>query len=173
MKILKYLLFIVLGLVAIGLIVAAFLPKTFHVEGRATINRPISDVYNYVKQLKTQEVYSVWFKMDPKIKKEYAGTDGTVGASIVWYSDEVGDGKQVITGLKENERVDIDLYLMSTEGTPNKHYYEMKSQGDQTTDVIIGLDGHTPYPMNIMSLFFDMGKYFQENADNLKAVLEK
>ena len=49
MKFLKYALFTVLGLVALALIAAAILPKTFHAEGSAVINKPNAEVFNYVK----------------------------------------------------------------------------------------------------------------------------
>ncbi|SJN48359.1 hypothetical protein FM107_17025 [Sphingobacterium sp. JB170] len=43
MKILKYILFVILGSIALVLIVAFFLPKKFHAENKITINRPNTD----------------------------------------------------------------------------------------------------------------------------------
>lgn len=172
MKILKYLLFIILGLIAIVFIAALILPKTFHAEGNTVINRPVADVYNYVKQIKTQEQYSFFFLQDPNIKTEYYGTDGTVGGGLKWKSKKMGDGEQKIAKLTENQRVDIDLYLMDG-SEPNQSYYILESQGDNQTKVKIGVDGKTPIPFNIMSACYDMDKDFQETANNLKKVLEK
>lgn len=172
MKILKYILLTLLGIIALALIVAAFLPKKFHVEGSQVINRPVQDVYNYVRYIQNQEAFTVWFKMDPDIQKAYSGTDGAVGGSLSWKSKEVGDGRQVITALKENERVDIDLYLMDDKN-PGKHYFLTAAEGDNKTKVTIAVDGHVPYPFNLWMLFYDMNKDFQKNADNLKEILEK
>jgi hypothetical protein len=36
-------------------------------------------VYDYVKYLKNQNDYSVWAKIDPGMKTEFRGKDGTVG----------------------------------------------------------------------------------------------
>lgn len=172
MKILKYILFTILGIIVLALIVAAFLPKSFHVEATQVINRPVQDVYDYVRYIKNQENYTIWFKMDPAMEKIYSGTDGAVGGSLTWKSKEVGDGKQVITALRENERVDIDLYLMS-ETDAGKHYFLTEPLNDNSTKVTIALDGHVPYPFNLSMLFYDMNKDFQQNADNLKNLLEK
>ena len=69
MKFLKYTLFTLLGLIAIVLIAALFVPKTFHAEkGSTVVNKPNAEVFNYVKQIKNQENFGVWFKMDPNIQ---------------------------------------------------------------------------------------------------------
>ena len=172
MKILKYLLYLILAIVAIIFIAALILPKTFHAEGNTVINRPIADVYNYVKQIKTQEEYSYFFLEDPEIKTEYYGTDGTVGGGLKWKSEKMGDGEQKISKLTENQRVDIDLYLMGG-NEPNQSYYILESQSPNQTKVRIGVDGKTPIPFNVMSAFFDMNENFQDTANNLKKVLEK
>jgi len=172
MKILKYLFLSIVSLIVIAFLVALFIPKDFHAEGNVTINKPIYEVYDYVKLLKTQENYSEWFKMDPNLQKTYSGTDGTIGASIIWKSNEVGDGKQVIKNLLPPNRVEIDLHLMSEDATPALHYYDLKALPDNQTQVKIAVDGTTPYPFNLMSLFFDMNEVFQKNAQNLKATIE-
>jgi uncharacterized protein YndB with AHSA1/START domain len=172
MKFLKYLLITLLTIIGIALIVAAFLPKTFHAEGKATINRPAVEVFDYVRLLKTQEQYSIWFEMDPNIQTTYTGTDGQVGGQLEWQSEEVGNGKQIIKKVTPNERVEIDLYLMDGKEA-NNYYYQLKAIDSQNTEVIMAVDGQTPYPFNLMGLFFDMNEAFQKSANNLKQQLEK
>lgn len=173
MKLLKYLGITLGALIALILIIALFVPRSFHAEGQVTINQPQEIVYDYVKYLKTQEAYSVWFKMDSNIVKHYSGTDGTVGSQIIWESKEVGDGKQVIINLVPYSKVVIDLHLMNPDNDPAHYVYDLAPIADNQTAVKIYVDGNTPYPMNIMSLFFDMNAAFQETAQNLKQELEK
>lgn len=173
MKIIKYILLTIISIVAIALIAALFIPKTFHAEGNITINQPIQVVYDYVKLLKTQENYSEWFKMDSKLQKTYKGIDGTEGASITWQSDEMGNGKQVIKKLIPPARVEIDLHLMDENADPAFHYYDLKAVSANATQVKIAVDGTTPYPWNLMTFFYDMSAVFQKNAENLKKELEK
>ena len=171
MKFLKYILFTILGIIVLLLIVALFVPKTFHAEGTAVINKPNAEVFNYVKHIKNQENFGVWFKMDPNIKATEEGTDGTVGYKYKWTSDEVGNGSQIITGIEENQRITIDLFLMdSTE--PAKSYFTTETVGDNQTKVSWVVDGKTPYPFNLISLCYDMNKDFQQGVLNLKEVLE-
>jgi len=35
-----------------------------------------------------------------------------------------------------------------------------------------GMSGKSPYPFNLISLFFDMGDSFEEGLQGMKAVLE-
>ncbi|WCM43260.1 SRPBCC family protein [Flavobacterium sp. CBA20B-1] len=172
MKFLKYTLLTLLGLVALALIAAAILPKTFHAEGSAVINKPNAEVFNYVKHIKNQENFGVWFELDPNIIATSEGTDGTEGFKYSWKSEEVGNGSQVITKINENSRVDIDLFLMdSTE--PAKSYFTTEAVSDTQTKVRWVVDGEMPYPFNLMSLFYDMNKDFEKGTANLKTVLEK
>jgi hypothetical protein len=41
------------------------------------------------------------------------------------------------------------------------------------TKVIWGISGRTPYPWNLVSLFYDMGNDFEKGLLNLKNLLEK
>lgn len=172
MKFLKYLFFSLLGIVVLALVVAAFLPKTFHAEGSAVINKPNQDVFNYVKLIKNQENFGVWFDMDPNIKSTSEGVDGTEGFKYSWTSEEVGNGAQVITKITEGSRVDIDLFLMdNTE--PAKSFFTTEVVSDNQTKVTWVVDGEMPYPFNIMNLFYNMNKDFEKGTANLKEVLEK
>jgi hypothetical protein len=80
MKIIKRILFALLGLIAVALIAALFIPKDYAVEREISINQPKDSVFNYVKYLKNQNNFSVWAKTDPDMKKTFSGVDGTVGA---------------------------------------------------------------------------------------------
>lgn len=172
MKIIKTLLIAIVSIIALILIVALFLPKTFNAEGTATINKPVNEVFSYVKQIKNQENYGVWFKMDDKMTKEYSGEDGTVGFRYSWKSKKVGDGIQVITKIEENKRVEMDLFF-NGEKEPAKSFISTESVNNTQTNVKWAVNGAIPYPFNIMCLFYDMNKDLQQGVQNLKTVLEK
>ena len=171
MKILKYLVYTLIVLIMITLATAAVLPKTFKAEGVSVINKPSGEVYNYVKQIKTQENYAVWFQKDPDMVKNYYGTDGTIGSGLKWQSKKVGDGEQVITGLVEGRRVNIDLFLNGSKDAA-KFNFTVDSIAPHQTKVKQAVEGAVPYPFNVMMLFYNMDADFQKNADHLKQVLE-
>lgn len=172
MKALKYILFAVIGLAVSALIVSLILPKKFHAEGTIIINKPVAEVFSYVRYIKNQENYGTWFRMDDNIQKKFSGEDGTVGFRYEWESDKVGDGIQVITGITDNERVDMDLFFNGAK-EPAKSFISTEALGSDSTKVVWAIDGEMPIPFNLMSLFYDMNNDFIQGVHNLKEVLEK
>ncbi len=66
-------------LIAIPLLGALFVRKTFTVEREVTINKSKPEVFHYLKHLKNHESFTKWAALDPNMKKDYRGEDGTVG----------------------------------------------------------------------------------------------
>lgn len=179
MKIVKGILFTLLGIVALALIIAIFVKKEYAVEREITINKSKTEVFDYVKYLKNQDNFSVWAQMDPKMKKEFRGTDASVGAVSAWDSemDNVGKGEQEIKKIIDGERLDFELrFLKPFEATDNA-YMTTEAVGESQTKVKWGFNGKMPYPMNLMLLMMDMdqmlGKDLEAGLKNLKGVMEK
>ncbi len=176
MKILKGILFAIVGLIALLLIVALFIPKTYTVSTSITIDKPQQEVFDYVKIIKNQENYSEWVMADPNIAMTYTGTDGTVGFIAAWNSkdDNVGEGSQQITAVT-NDRVDVDLKFVRPFEGEHKAATIAKAVSENQTVVTSEFYGSDSYPMNIMSI---IGKSMiretqEKNMKNLKAILEK
>lgn len=179
MKILKKIILGVVVLAGILLIIALFVKKEYSVEREITINKPKSQVFDYIKYLKNQDNYSVWARMDPAMKKEYHGTDGEPGFVSAWESDDknVGKGEQRIEKISEGDRIDLDLHFIKP--------FEGKADARMTTESVAanqtkvkwGFDSKMNYPMNIMLLFMNMekmiGNDLQTGLDTLKVILEK
>ncbi len=68
MTILKRVLYVLLGIVVLALIAAAVMPKKMQVESEVVINKPISEVFNFVKMIENQKYYSIWVMRDPNVK---------------------------------------------------------------------------------------------------------
>lgn len=179
MKILKRILFVILAIIGLALITALFVKKEMHAEREVVINKPKTEVYNYVKYLKNQNDYSKWGSMDPAMKKEFRGTDGTVGFVSAWESDkdDVGKGEQEITGIKDGERIDYELRFIEPMESKAAAYMTTESVSENQTKVKWGFNGKINYPFNIMRLFMDMegmiGDDFAAGLTNLKTNLEK
>lgn len=73
MKILKKILIVLLVIIAIPLIMALFVSNEFKGENTVKINKPVQEVYDYVKYLDNQENFGVWFQMDPNMKNLLRG----------------------------------------------------------------------------------------------------
>lgn len=179
MKIIKKILIAVVIIIAIPLIVALFTKKEYAVEREVIINKPKQEVFDYIKFVKNQDNYSVWAKMDPAMKKEYTGTDGTVGFISAWDSQikDVGKGEQEIIKISDGERLDFELrFKVPFEATDNA-YMTTETIAENQTKVKWGFEGKMNYPMNFMLLFMDMEKMLGTDLEigltNLKQVLEK
>ena len=179
MKILKRILLIVAIIIGVALIAALFVKKDMDAVREVTINKPKQEVFNYVKYLKNQEAYSKWEKMDPAMKKEYRGTDGTVGFISAWDSEkgEVGKGEQEIKGITEGEKLDTELRFMEPMESTATSSITTESVSPNATKVKWAFKGKMNYPFNLMGVFMDMenmiGDDFQTGLNNLKTVLEK
>lgn len=179
MKVFKKVLIVIGILIALPLITALFVKKDYAVEREIVINRPKSEVFEYLKFLKNQDNFSKWATMDPKMKKTYSGTDGTIGFVSAWESDheDVGKGEQEIKKIIEGERIDFELrFLEPFESTENA-YMTTDAVGDRQTQVKWGFNGHMDYPSNIWLLFLDfeemIGDDLQTGLEKLKSELEK
>jgi uncharacterized protein YndB with AHSA1/START domain len=166
-------------LIAIPLVAAALLSKTFSIETSITINKPNSDVFNYLKILKNAEQYNKWVMTDPNMKKEYLGTDGTVGFVYKWDSQNknVGKGEQEIIGIKEGEKIDYEIrFIKPFEAVSNASLVTKPSGSDQT-NVNWSFSGERNYPMRIFHFLFNLKKMLTKDLHtglvNLKNVLEK
>lgn len=178
MKLLKRLLFGLLALIALALLVALFVEKDLGAERSIVVNRPVTDVYNYVKLLKNHNEFGKWNLIDPDMKKAYNGTDGTKGFTYAWESqnEEVGKGEQTITALKEGERIDHQLHFIKPFESYARSYMTTEATDDGNTKVTWGFAGKMDYPFNLMRLFIDMNKSigddFETGLQNLKGKLE-
>lgn len=172
MKTLKKILIVLLVIIAIPLIVALFVPKQFANEGQVVINKPIHEVFDYIKYVKNQDNFGVWQLSDPEMNTTEEGEDGTVGFKYSWDSKKLGKGAQVITNIVENERMDSDMYFLEFDDKPCKAYITVEEQAPGQTLVKWGISGNTPYPWNLMSLLHNMDDDFNKGLVNLKEILE-
>jgi uncharacterized protein YndB with AHSA1/START domain len=178
MKILKTILIVIVAIVALFLVVAAFAKSDYKVVREVTINAPKAEVFDYVKYLKNQDYYSVWATMDPAMEKTYSGTDGTVGFVSAWDSDnkDVGKGEQEIIAIDPGNQIDYELRFIEPFEQTDFAYISTEAIGNNATLVKWGFFGKMKYPMNMMLLFMDMdemlGPDLEKGLQTLKGNLE-
>lgn len=171
MRILKKVLLGIVLLIALLLLIAAFLPKDYLTEREIVINKPEAEVFEYIKFVKNQDNYGVWQLSDPNMKKTYEGTDGTVGFKYTWDSEEMGKGSQEIAKIIEDER--FETILNFGFGEPANCHILTEPVSENQTKVTWGISGRNPWPFNLMGMLYDVGKDFEQGLQNLKNQLEK
>lgn len=182
MKLLKRILLGLLFLIALLLIIALFIPKSIEVKRSVFINRPQSEVFNYVKLLKNQPAYGVWWKADPNMKITTTGTDGRVGFVHAWDSkdENVGAGQQKIIAIDSSSRrskLSIALKFIRPFESVNPSYIQTDAIAIKQTEVTWSITSKMPYPFNLMGAVMNMeemlGSDLEKGLKNLKRILEK
>jgi hypothetical protein len=179
MNILIIILLVLAGIIALLLIIALFTKKEYGVEREIAIDKPKKVVFDYLKLLKNQDNYSKWATIDPDMKKDYRGTDGTVGFVSAWDSEgkQVGKGEQTIKKISEGESIEFDLHFMRPFDSKATVRIVTEVITENSTRVRWGFNSFMKYPMNLMLLTMNMEKMlgddFTTGLRNLKSILEK
>ena len=175
--IMMVLLYVVLAIVSIIILLALIAPKTYNVSRNITINKPVSEVFDYLRHIKNQDDWSPWKKKDPNMKQEFTGTDGEVGFIFRWEGNkDVGTGEQELVSITENTSINSQLRFYKPWKSQSDAYLTTRAIDDYSTEVIWGFSGVNKPPSNIFFLFFNMdktvGKDFEEGLSDLKKLLE-
>lgn len=175
MNILKIIIAAIAVMIALVLIVALFVKKEYVIEREITISKPSSEVFNYIRYVKNQDHYNKWVMIDPNLKKQFRGTDGTVGFVYAWEgNDKAGKGEQEIREISEGKEMDIEIrFEKPFEGIAQT---SMTTQpvSESETKVTWTMQGQSKYPMNITNLFTGkmLGGDLSESLSGLKRILE-
>jgi len=177
MKIVIIILIALAGIVALLLLIGLFISNEYSIKRETTINKSGKEVYDYIKFQRNQENYSKWVMADPAMKKEFKGTDGSIGFVYAWDSENknVGKGEQEIIQLVEGERVDAEIrFIKPFEGVA-KTSMIIEPVSENQVKVVWIMNGRNNYPMNLMIPFIDglLGKDLELSLTNLKNILEK
>ncbi|HRZ41255.1 MAG TPA: SRPBCC family protein [Bacteroidales bacterium] len=169
----------ILVIILIPLVAALFIPKEYSLERSTIISQPSDSVFTFLVMLKNHDQFSVWEKMDPDMKKEYRGTDGTVGFVSAWKSEmgDVGSGEQEIKNIVPGERIDYTIRFLKPFKSVSDAWFITEAAGDSATNVRWGFTGTMNYPFNVLRIFMNfedaVGKDYEKGLANLKAILEK
>jgi len=170
----KKLLYLLLGIIALILIVAAFLPSSYTVERSVEIAKPPEVVYPLVADYNNWLKWSPWPKMDPEAKQTVTGTPGAPGHSWSWEGETSGVGSMTLASAEENRSVQAKLVFKKP----------MESEADDSilleptptgTKVTWRNSGNLPYPIG---RFFGLGiegmlgPQFEEGLAGVKSIAE-
>jgi hypothetical protein len=176
MNILIIVLSVIGAILALFLVAALFVKKAYLVQRNIAINRSAGEVFDYIKFLKNQDHYSKWVMADPGMKKEFKGTDGTVGFVYAWNSEDkgVGEGEQEIKRISDRE-IDVEVRFVRPFENTGLARMIIEPLGAGQTRVTWGMEGRSRYPLNLMNSFMDkiLGKDLEASLGNLKTILEK
>ncbi|MBI9070813.1 MAG: SRPBCC family protein [Melioribacteraceae bacterium] len=170
MKIIKILGFIVLGLIAIFLIVAAFLPSEYSVSRETTVNVSADSAYNQVVVFKDRNKWDPWLALDTEAIVTITNTEYS------WKGEIIGEGKMKVLESEPNKSIHSKLTFLSPNQMTSDVYWNFESVDSTTTKLTWTYAGELGYPAErYFGLFLEdmMGPQFELGLSNLKTLLEK
>lgn len=158
-------------------VLGLFLPRRFSISQEVVVQRPVSDVFAFMRLLKNQERYSTYAQADPNMAIEYRGTDGDVGAVVAWNSNDrsVGRSEQEIKAIKEKERIELEIRFHEPFQSVDPLITEFEAIGPNQTRIRNTYCSKIRYPYNLL-VWWVMAKArenMQTSLNNAKALLEK
>ena len=171
---------IILIAVPVILIIALFTRKGIITEAAIDIDKPQQQVFDYLVLMKNQEQYNAWLMVDPKMKKEYSGTDGQPGSALAWESKTKTDGKarQQITDITAPEKIAFELVFEKPVPSKAHYWFELTPINATQTHIVWKYEGNPApyYLLRVSHLIFRLKKkttgYMQKSLVNVKRILE-
>jgi len=167
------LLVVVLALVAIGLVT----PKSYDIKRDIVINASNEVVFNNVSHYAEFPKWSPWQELDPNMKTNLEGTDGTVGAKYSWEgNDKVGSGSMTITKLEPGKTVEHNLEFLKPFKSSSYTYVTVEP-ADGGQKVTWGMKGENGFVSRIfMTLMGGMDKMvgadYEKGLKKMKEISE-
>jgi hypothetical protein len=176
MHILVIILSVLASIFVLLLVVALFAKKGYVTYRDIIIDAPQQKVFDYLKQIKNQDNFNKWIMADPNMKREFKGTDGTVGFIYAWNGNkEAGEGEQEIKAITEGKNIETEIrFVRPFAGIAQAKMSAEPLQNNQT-NVSWSTSSTMKYPLNIMlSMIVKMlEKDMATSLTTLKNVLEE
>jgi hypothetical protein len=163
----------VLFLLAAALVSIGSRPERFRVERSAEIAAPADVVFGLIHDFRQWGRWSPWERIDPGMRRSFAGPVAGVGASYAWSGNgEVGEGRMTILESRPGELVSIRLEFFEPVAATNEARFELAPSGTGTR-VAWSMEGRNGFVGKALSLVLDMdamvGERFEEGLANLDA----
>lgn len=169
-------LLVLAGLIALLLIIALFMKKEHYVKRAIIINAPRQKVFDYIKLLKNQDEFNTGAMEDPNRKREFKGSDGTVGYIYAWSGNkDAGEGEKEIKNIIEGKEIEMEIRFTKPMTASAKIIMETESLSDTQTKVSWSNAGTLKYPLNILIPMIrkSVAKGMDISLSTLKNILEK
>lgn len=175
MKLLKWTVIALIGLVALLFAGGYALSPKFTAVRSTSIAAPADKVYALIADPREWKRWTVWNQRDPVMQITYSDPPAGTGAGWAWKCKSEGDGKMTFTAAEANRRLAYELFFPDF-GTTSTGALELAADGAGTkvTWSIDGDMGSNPL-FRWLALFGDrmVGPDFEAGLANLKALAEK
>jgi hypothetical protein len=176
MTILTTILLVLAAIIALFLIAGLFMGKTYNIHREIIIDVPQQKAFDYLKLLRNQDNFNKWVMVEPNMKKQFTGTDGTVGFIYAWKGKKAGEGEQEIKALIEGRKIETEIrFVKPFAGIAPHADFTTESLLDNQTKVSWTNESQIKYPLNGMLPIIEkmLAKDMDTSLLTLKKLLEK
>lgn len=166
--------YIFAALIISFLVIAALLPKTYHIEKTIVIKRSTGEVMNRIGNLNDYSLWNPWQQADPSSVKTITGTPNTTGHKYSWQGKKTGVGSLTLASMDE-KHIHFDLEFLKPWKSKAKDNWLFEKWGDGETKVTWENSGELPWPMaRLMGPIINknLSHQFGIGLDNLKKLCE-
>jgi len=168
-------LYIVLGLAAVILIVAALLPSRYDISKSIVIARPPAEVYGKIADLAHYRDWNPWQKSEPGARYEVSGVADTLGHRYYWNGKKVGEGSLTLRSREPGRAVEFDLEFLKPWRSRADDRWSFEADG-AGTKVTWSNGGPLPYPIARLigpALMKSLNTQFEQGLRDLKTLCER
>ncbi len=170
---------IVITAIVVSIIIAIMLiKKELNIERSIIINKPVKEVFEYLRFMRNLDNFSVWNMADPNMQKEFRGTDGEPGFVYRWDSStmkNVGAGEEEIIEIDKDKKIEFEIRFKRPMQNIAKATFILESVAADKTNVEWDFNSRSKFPMNLLKsvLAKMLEKDLEKSLQNLKKILEK
>jgi hypothetical protein len=169
-------------LLAVAILIIAFVvvvllrPADFRVEKSATISAPGEIAFAQVNDLHRWAAWSPWEKIDPALKRSYAGPAAGTCTSYAWAGNQkLGEGRMTITESHPSDFIRIKLEFLKPFKATHTAEFRFKTERNQTV-VTWSMFGKHNFMGKAMGLVMNcdkmLGSQFEKGLAQLKSTVE-
>ena len=152
-------------------------PHGFSFKRSIEVNAPRERIYQTITDYTNMTKWSPWQMYDSAMKTETFGTQGQIGAGYKWKSDKIGEGQMTTVGLKENEKINIQLIFGAPMSSTPTSEWLLEDAGVGKTKVTWSFNQtDIPFVKRPLMLLVNMEKMvggdYERGLANLKKLCE-
>ena len=163
-------------LLIVFVIVVATRPAEFRITRTTTIAAPAAEIFSLVNDFQRWMAWSPWEKLDPALKRTYAGPAAGAGTIYSWAGNkQAGEGRMTLTESRPGELIRIKLEFFKPFAATNAAEFLFQPEGQQTA-VTWSMTGQHNFMSKAFCLFMNMDKMvggdFEKGLAALKSIAE-
>lgn len=168
-------LYIILGLIAVTLIIAAVMPGKYVIEKEILITQPPSVVFEKIADFNYYRQWNPWQKSEPTAKYKMTGVPATIGHSYEWEGKKIGSGSLTVRSLNPYNNIELDLEFIKPWKSKALDNWKFEDLKNGSTKVIWHNSGPLPYPVGRLMgpvISKNLNDQFIQGLNSLKKMCE-